>query len=210
MFDSPLLTAYVAAIVLFLGTPGPVTVLVASASAQDGFWAGLKTVVGTNTASLVLIALSFAILQGVFSASETALHWLTLVGSLYLLHFAAELLRHPPQLGQAPENAAAQPNRRHFRQGFLIALSNPKDILFFIAFFPTFLGIFPSSRTTSMLLLALIWVLLDYTILCAYSLLFSRLKHSRAIRAIHTLSAILLALVALYALYATATALLDG
>ena len=61
-----------------------------------------------------------------------------------------------------------------------------------------------------MLLLALIWVLLDYAILSTYSLLFSRLKHSRAIRVIHTLSGILLALVALYALYATATALLDG
>lgn len=210
MFDSPLLTAYVAAIVLFLGTPGLVTVLVASASARDGFWAGLKTVVGTNTASLVLIALSFAILQGVFSVSETALNWLTLAGALYLLHFSLDLLRHPPQLGQAPENAAAQPNRRHFRQGFLIALSNPKDILFFIAFFPTFLGIFPSSRTTSMLLLALIWVLLDYTILCAYSLLFSRIQHARVLRVIHTLAGTLLALVALYALYVTARALLTG
>ena len=210
MLDYALLTAYVAAIVLFLGTPGPVTVLVASASAQDGFWAGLKTVIGTNTASLLLIALSFAILQGVFSVSETALNWLTLAGSLYLLHFALDLLRHPPQIGQAPENAAAKPSRQHFRQGFLVAISNPKDILFFIAFFPTFLGIFPSSRTTSMLLLALIWVLLDYAILSTYSLLFSRIQHARALRVIHTLSGVLLALVALYALYATATALLDG
>jgi threonine/homoserine/homoserine lactone efflux protein len=73
MIDYSLLFAYFLAILLFLGTPGPVTVLVVSASVKSGFKAGLATVAGTNTASLILIAISFIILQGVFSVSETAI-----------------------------------------------------------------------------------------------------------------------------------------
>lgn len=66
MLNFYLLFSYIFAIVLFLGTPGPVTAMVVNASLRGGFKAGLATVAGTNTASLILILLSFVVISGVF------------------------------------------------------------------------------------------------------------------------------------------------
>lgn len=196
-----LLATYVLSIVLFLGTPGPVTVLVVSASIKDGFWAGVKTVMGTSTASLILIAVSFAIIQGVFSVSEAALNWLTLVGSLYLLYFAIGILRDKANIQQTISENSGKVTRRHFRDGFLIGISNPKDILFFIAFFPMFLGVYPDNVGVSMLVLVMVWVALDYSILSCYSFIFSKINNNRTVNMISKASGSILLLVALYAIY---------
>lgn len=203
-----LLATYMLSIVLFLGTPGPVTVLVVSASIKDGFWAGVKTVMGTSTASLILIAVSFAIIQGVFSVSEAALNWLTLVGSLYLLYFAIGILRDKANIQQTISENAGKVTRRHFRDGFLIGISNPKDILFFIAFFPMFLGVYPNNVGVSMLVLVMVWVALDYSILSCYSFIFSKINNNRTVNVISKASGSILLLVALYAIYTMGRAIL--
>ena len=92
--------AYVSAIILFLGTPGPVTVMVANTSVKHGIKAGIATIAGTNSASLILIGASFAVIQGIFAISEQALLWLTLFGSLYVLYFAINILKEDVNLEQ--------------------------------------------------------------------------------------------------------------
>lgn len=196
-----LLITYILSIILFLGTPGPVTVLVVSASIKNGFMAGLKTVMGTSTASLILIAVSFAIIQGVFSVSETALNWLTLIGSLYLLYFALGIIRDKADIQKTIIENADKVTRNHFKDGFLIGISNPKDILFFIAFFPMFLGVHPTSPITAMPILVLVWVFLDYSILSAYSFIFSKINNNKTVNLISKSSGLILMLVALYAIY---------
>lgn len=202
----PLLFSYMLTILLFLGTPGPVTLLVINASLKEGFWAGVKTIAGTNAASLLLIGLSFVVIQGVFAVSETALLWLTLFGCFYLMYFAVGMLKERAD-GQTPLQATqAKVSRRHFRDGFIVGVSNPKDILFFIGFFPLFLGISPAIHW-SMLMLVLVWVALDYTILSVYALAFSRLGKKKISNVISRLSGVVLLLLAVYALGHTSVAL---
>lgn len=205
--DYSLLVAYILAIVLFLGTPGPVTILVINASMKAGFWAGFKTLIGSNAASLILITLSFLMLQGVFSVSETSLNWLTLVGGFYLLYFSVGILREKgdPQINVV--NTPAKISRNHFKDGFLISISNPKDILFFVAFFPLFLNTYPQNRIISMVLLLLVWVLLDYALLSLYALLFSKITHTKTIHLIGKISGSVLLLIALYAIWKMVNAL---
>ncbi len=199
MLDYSLITAYILSIFLFLGTPGPVTVLVVNASIKDGFLAGFKTVAGTNTASLILITLSFVIIQGVFSVSEQALNWLTLLCSLYLLYFSIGILKDKVDIKQTIEENSEKVTKNHFRDGFTVGISNPKDILFFIAFFPMFLKI-SDNVNVSMLLLVLIWIALDYIILSCYSFVFSKISNNRVANIINKLSGSILLLVAIYAI----------
>ncbi len=199
MLDYSLITAYILAIFLFLGTPGPVTVLVVNASIKDGFLAGFKTVAGTNTASLILITLSFVIIQGVFSVSEQALNWLTLLGSLYLLYFSIGVLKDKVDIQRTIEQNSEKITKNHFRDGFSVGISNPKDVLFFIAFFPMFLTI-SDNVTVSMLLLVLIWIALDYLILSSYSFVFSKISNNKVANIINKLSGSILLLVAIYAI----------
>lgn len=192
-----LLITYILSILLFLGTPGPVTVLVVSASIKDGFMAGLKTVAGTNTASLILIGISFIIIKGLFTVSETALNYLTLFGGLYLLYFAITILKDRIDITKAMDANSTKVSPHHFRDGFTIGLSNPKDILFFMAFFPLFLGVYPQINQ-SMLILTVIWVLMDYAILTTYSFIFSKVSNNQVANGINQLSGGILLLVAVY------------
>ena len=203
MIDLYLVAAYVAAIVLFLGTPGPVTVLVANASVRGGLGAGILTVAGTNTSSLLLISASFLAIQGLFSVNEQALTWLAFLGSFYLIYFAVPIIVSRAHL---EEEAPPAPRKGYFWTGFAIGLSNPKDVLFFIAFFPTFLGV-SSNMHVSMLVLVLIWIALDYLILSGYALVFSRYLNNKIANIVSRASGALLFLVALYSLYANGSKL---
>ena len=203
MIDLYLVAAYVAAIVLFLGTPGPVTVLVANASVRGGLGAGILTVAGTNTSSLLLISASFLAIQGLFSVNEQALTWLAFMGSFYLIYFAVPIIVSRAHL---ESDQTTVPRKGYFWTGFAVGLSNPKDVLFFIAFFPTFLGV-SSDVHVSMLVLVLIWIALDYLILSGYALVFSRYINNTIANIVSRASGVLLLLVALYSVYANGSKL---
>lgn len=197
-----LLTAYLLAILLFLATPGPVTILVISASVKSGFRAGLATIAGTNIASLILIVLSFVIIQGVFAVSETAMLWLTFFGTLYLFYFSINIIRDKIDLQKTLQDNSTRVSKNHFKDGFLIGISNPKDILFFIAFFPIFLAV-TSDIYVSMMALTLIWIILDYSILSIYAFTFSKVSSNRTANIISKLSGITLLMITMYVFYET-------
>ena len=202
MIDYSLLVAYFLAILLFLGTPGPVTVLVVSASVKSGFKAGLATVAGTNIASLVLIAISFIILQGVFSVSETAMLWLSFLGAFYLIYFSITIIKDKIDIQQTVQENSSLVTKNHFKDGFLIGISNPKDIIFFIAFFTLFLEV-SSDIYSSMLILTLVWILLDYSLLSIYCFIFSKVSSNRVANIIGRVSGTILLLIGIYVLWET-------
>lgn len=206
MIDYSLLVAYFLAILLFLGTPGPVTVLVVSASVKSGFKAGLATVAGTNIASLVLIAISFIILQGVFSVSETAMLWLSFLGAFYLIYFSITIIKDKIDIQQTVQENSSLVTKNHFKDGFLIGISNPKDIIFFIAFFPLFLEV-SSDIYSSMLILTLVWILLDYSLLSIYCFIFSKVSSNRVANIIGRVSGTILLLIGIYVLWETSRGL---
>lgn len=198
ILDYYLIAAYALAILLFLGTPGPVTLLVVNSSVSGGFRAGLATVIGTNMASLILIALSFVVVQGILAVSPSALLWLTLIGSFYVLYFSFNIIVSKVSLERREE----LPSRHYFRNGFFIGMSNPKDILFFIAFFPSFFAV-SSDIHASMAILIIIWMILDYSILLFYSATFSKLTNEKMANLVSRTSGAVLFLLATYAIYST-------
>lgn len=211
MIDITVLFAFIGSVVLFLSTPGPVTVMVVNNSSKQGFLAGLLTIAGTNFASLILIAISFLVLYGVLNVSENLLIWLTLFGSLYLLYFAIQVIKDSldiKSLEITTQNGELikKPLFRYFKQGFLVGISNPKDVLFFMAFFPLFFNI-SKNISLAMMILTLIWVILDYSILSLYSVIFAKIKNKALIAWVGRLSGVILLCVALFGIYKTAMSL---
>jgi threonine/homoserine/homoserine lactone efflux protein len=73
------------------------------------------------------------------AASAELLIVLKWVGGAYLVFLGIQVWRSPA-IGSLPGSSAAVVTRtKVFRQGFLAAVSNPKGILFFVAFLPQFL-----------------------------------------------------------------------
>ena len=75
-------------VIVMIATPGPVMILVASAGLKGGYRKSLQTIVGTNLASLVLIAASILILKGMLSVNETLFLTLKCWGAFILVIWA--------------------------------------------------------------------------------------------------------------------------
>ncbi|WP_321815335.1 MULTISPECIES: LysE family translocator [unclassified Paraburkholderia] len=164
-----LLLAYVAAIVLLIATPGPVVMLVVGNAARRGVQQGFLTAVGANAASLVLIAVATLMVFGVVLVSGRLLAGLQVLGCVFVSILAIRTLYGEWRSGdKTTPGAAATPQRLPATfQGFFVGIANPKDVLFFVAFFPQFIGVTSDSRV-SLLILAALWIIVDFTILSSY------------------------------------------
>ncbi|MCO8103851.1 MULTISPECIES: LysE family translocator [Acinetobacter] len=192
---------YCLAVVIMIATPGPVMMLVIGAGLKGGYRRAFQTIVGTNLASLLLIACSVLILKGIFNIQAFWLDLIKLLGCVYIAYLGVDILKESRAIaGPKLEMASAVGG---FRQGFLVGISNPKDILFFSAFFPQFIQV-TNHFNDSLILLTASWIVLDFLTLSLLYLGFYRLTLSRGYRSVLALCGALLILIALYGLISTA------
>ena len=132
-----LYAAYLAACIVIIMVPGPTVTLIIASSMRHGVRAGLANVAGGQLGIAVMIAVAGI---GLATVIEAMGHWfelLRLLGAAYLVWMGWRMLRSSGQL--APGQAPARPRGGFFLQGFFVAVSNPKTLVFFGAFFPQFI-----------------------------------------------------------------------
>jgi threonine/homoserine/homoserine lactone efflux protein len=194
-----MLSLYIITVFTLIATPGPVVALVISTSSIAGSRRAFTTALGSNGASLILIALGTLVLVGFISVSKTALGYLSLAGCLFMLYVSTRGLRAALTGGAGAQPDAARrrkPRQSGFLTGLFVGLSNPSDILFFVSFFPQFIRI-TESFGTSLTVLSACYVILDVSILAGYVFLMrNRFAHSHR-RAISLISSCCLLLVSL-------------
>ena len=127
-------------------TPGPNMLLVMSTSARDGMRAAIVSMAGCMTSLMLMLSLSAAGLGALLQAFPTVFEGLRLLGAAYLAYLGVQCWRSPvDEQPEAAEAATRTPEIAvslwaQYRQGALVAASNPKAILFAAAFFPQFLN----------------------------------------------------------------------
>lgn len=195
--NTVLLLSYALTVLLLIATPGPVVAVVVNTAASAGRRQALATALGTNGASLVLIAVAASVIVTSAAIDPRWLAALGLVGCLFIAYLAIGSLRQAPHA----EGHRALPEKTPggFWQGVVIGLSNPKDILFFVAFFPQFIQV-STHIGHSLLLLSLIWVVIDLAILGLYILMTEKLVAPRHRRLISLTSGVVLLVIALLGL----------
>ena len=131
--------AFVAATAVLLIIPGPTILTVISYSMAHGKRANIPLVAAVALGDSTALVVSLFGLGALLAASA---FWFTVVkwaGGLYLLYLGIKALRAPlaPTI-DAPREAPPSP-RAILRDGFFVALLNPKTALFFAAFLPQFI-----------------------------------------------------------------------
>ena len=132
-----LYAAYLVACLVIVLVPGPTITLIIATGIRHGVRAGLLNVAGTQLGLALMIAV---VGIGLTSAIEAMGHWfevLRLVGAAYLIWMGIQMFRSTGKLDAAGTPLA--PRGGFFLQGFLVAMSNPKTLIFFGAFFPQFI-----------------------------------------------------------------------
>jgi threonine/homoserine/homoserine lactone efflux protein len=155
------LLAFVAAVLLLAVIPGPVVVYLVTRTLAQGRAAGLASVAGAALGNLGNALAASLGLAALFALSSLAYTAVKLAGAAYLLWLALGALRQPAAVqasADAPPAPPAQPSRRLFRDGLMVALLNPKTTLFFAAFLPQFIDATAAHPAAQASALSLIFV----------------------------------------------------
>ena len=195
---------YCMAVVIMIATPGPVMMLVASAGLKGGYRKALQTIFGTNFASLILITVSILVLKGFLDIAEQWFNSIKILGCLYIAYLGFQILKEVlfSKQDESPAQLKSKSMNGGFKQGVLVGISNPKDILFFASFFPQFVQITPHLNI-SLGILTLSWIVLDFATLSMVYLSFNRLSKSKLYSKLLGACGAVLILIAGYGLYST-------
>lgn len=135
------------AILIFGITPGP------------GVFAILARALTRGAGSCFLLALGMTfsdalyLVAACYGLAAIAQHWgdaFTLIrtlGAIYLCYLGWKMWTAPLDLGASTQSTSQTDKTLSFAQGFLISASNPKVILFYIAFLPTFMDLGSLNNT---------------------------------------------------------------
>lgn len=158
------MTTFAIAALLLIMMPGPDQVLITRNVVVGGRYGGLLTMLGGVLGLTVHAGVAALGLSALLLASATAFTVLKIVGAVYLLWLAVQMLRSAMRSGRAPlaDEAVAAPLQRsaYLRQGFLSNALNPKVALFFVTFLPQFLSAGSGSPRAEALLLSGIFAVL--------------------------------------------------
>ena len=136
-----------AAALALLVFPGPSVLYIISRSVGQGRRAGLASVLGIHTGSLVHVIAATVGLSALLVSSATAFTIVKYVGAAYLIVLGIRQIldrRHVPESGE-PEAVSF---RRIYGQGVVVNVLNPKTAGFFFAFLPQFVD--PDRGSTAL------------------------------------------------------------
>lgn len=130
--------AYCLAVAILVLIPGPVVTLVVANSLRHGSRSGLATVAGASIGNAILLGATAVGLVAFFALLSEIFEFVRWAGAVYLIWLGISAWRSHGGGGVTAMPTATRSARAVFLQGFLIAITNPKAIIFYIAFLPQF------------------------------------------------------------------------
>lgn len=135
--------AFLVASILFIQVPGPSLLFTIGRALTVGRRDALLSVVGNGVGLMLQVLLVAVGLGAVVAASASAYTAIKLVGAGYVIYLGVQAIRHRGDARLAMERAAEEvPLRttalRSVRTGVIVGATNPKTIVFFVAFLPQF------------------------------------------------------------------------
>lgn len=168
MIPLPLYLIFVTTVLVVMITPGP-SVMVAVVHGMRYSWRQVVWVgFGDISANFLQMIAAVAGLGLILQTSAHAFLAIKLAGVAYLLWLGVKLLRSDAAFGiDQQAKAAARAWHWHFRQGFIVAGTSPKAILFYGALFPQFISA-DLPLAPQFIVLALTCATIDFAIILFY------------------------------------------
>lgn len=152
------LALFVTGAILLNVTPGQDTLYIVARSVAQGRGAGVASVLGISSGSLVHTLCAALGLSAILATSATAYQIVKYAGAAYLVCIGLRMLTRRP--GRVPHLDPLEPLGRFtiYRQGVLTNVLNPKVAMFFLAFLPQFMEPSSPNRVLAMILLGLTFI----------------------------------------------------
>ena len=130
--------AFVIASILFIQVPGPSLLFTIGRALTVGRRDALLSVAG-NAIGLTAQVLAVAVgLGAVVAASASAYTVIKVIGSAYVIWLGIQAIRNRKQARESLNARVERRDKHAIRTGFIVGATNPKSIVFFVAFLPQF------------------------------------------------------------------------
>jgi len=166
--------AFVAACIALALLPGPIVTLLIANGLRHGTRAALTNILGVQAGLLIVIGVLAVGLTSLMSTMGYWFDWVRFAGAAYLVWLGIKLIRFPVE-GVKADAPPPPPRGGFFLQGFLVALSNPKLLVFFGAFIPQFMDM-SKDHLSQVLLLGFTFMVLAGLTDGIYALLAGRVR----------------------------------
>lgn len=134
---SHLLTFALAA-ALLIALPGPSVLFVIGRTLALGRLAGLLSVAGNAGGMLIQTSLVALGVGAIVAESIVVLTVIKFAGAAYLVYLGIQAIRHRHRVAAPSSTRAPRSRWRLLLEGFVVGLTNPKSIVFFVAILPQF------------------------------------------------------------------------
>lgn len=130
--------ALLGACLVISSTPGAGAINTMANSLGAGWSRSIWGILGQQLALVVHIAIVAAGVGALVSRSHVAFDVIRYIGAAYLVYLGIRQFRARAAVGAVAAEQVREPAWSMFRRGLLVNLTNPKAIVFFLAFLPQF------------------------------------------------------------------------
>jgi len=156
---SHLLTFALAA-VLLIALPGPSVLFVIGRTLALGRRAGLLSVAGNAGGMLIQTSLVALGVGAVVAESIVVLTIIKFAGAAYLVYLGVQAIRHRHRVAAPVARDTPRSTLRLLGEGFIVGVTNPKSIVFFVAILPQFVDATAGAIPLQLAELGLVFVVL--------------------------------------------------
>lgn len=148
-------------------SPGPVMLSCMADAGRFGFAKSMYTMIGASTGNLMLMLLSAVGLGLLAGEAEWMFHTIKWIGAAYLVYLGIALFSAKPHdlQDELPEISSSH----LFWKSLLVAITNPKGLIYFGALFPQFIDIH-QPMPAQFALLTVIFLVTDLLWMAIYAL----------------------------------------
>jgi threonine/homoserine/homoserine lactone efflux protein len=132
--------AFIAACIALALLPGPIVTLLIANGLRHGTRAALTNIAGVQLGLVIALGVVAIGLTSLMATMGYWFDWVRFAGAAYLVWLGIKLIRSPVE-GVSEDAPPPPPRGGFFLQGFVVALSNPKLLVFFGAFLPQFMDL---------------------------------------------------------------------
>ncbi|TEW44081.1 LysE family translocator [Psychromonas algicola] len=172
--DTLLIYAFVA--FFYIISPGPAVFLAIYNGAVNGSKVVMVSAFGNILGLMFLSTLSISGLSAILLASSTLFAIVKITGACYLIYLGfKQLFSSKKSTKEQDKTNNNRPLFSHFKEGFLVAATNPKPILFFVALFPQFLDT-SHSIVSQFIIMTALFMAFSFLSLSCYGYLAQKAK----------------------------------
>ena len=173
-----MLLLYTLVAFFYVISPGPAVFLAISNCLSNNLKAVAYSSLGNISGLFILSSVSMLGLGALLMTSASLFLAVKIIGALYLLYLGIKQIRMAGKLKMTADGQSNMPTKsmpKYFQEGFILASTNPKAILFFTALFPQFLEL-EANVSLQFFSMTGIFMLLSFGSLMSYAMIFKHAK----------------------------------